>query len=144
MLTAFPISEIERVVRRTAFEAIAVGVIAAVVAIVVGQQFFAPGIAVGLALALANHRVFQSSAMRFTTPEGVVNRRPFAGSVALRLGMCTVVAVGLLILDQPIGWGVIAGLALFQATMLFNAVIALIRFQRGAGHRDFAGEGVDA
>jgi energy-converting hydrogenase Eha subunit G len=130
VLTSFPINEIERVVRRTAFQAIAVGVVAAGVAIVVGQQFFAPGLAVGLALALANHRVFQSSAMRFTTPEGVVNRKPFAGSVALRLGACTAVAIGLLILKQPVGWGVIAGLALFQATMLLNAVIALIRYQR--------------
>jgi hypothetical protein len=141
VLTAFPINEIERVVRRTAFEAIAVGVVAAAVAIVVGQQFFAPGIAVGLALALANHRVFQSSAMRFTTPEGVVNRKPFAGSVALRLGLCTAVAVGLLILKQPVGWGVIAGLALFQATMLFNAILALIRFQRSQAR---LGEGADA
>ena len=58
--------------------------------------------------------------------------------MALRLGVCTAVAIGLLIVDPPIGWGVIAGLALFQATMLFNALIALIRFQRQdartAGH----------
>lgn len=139
MLTAFPISEIERVVRRTAFEAIAAGIVAAAVAIVIGQEFFAPGLAIGLILALANHRVFQSSAMRFTTPEGVVNRKPFAGSVALRLGACTVVAVGLLILKQPVGWGVIAGLALFQATMLLNSIVALIRFQRSQ-----AREGTDA
>jgi len=139
VLTAFPVNEIERVVRRTAFEAIAVGMVAAGVAIIVGQQLFAPGVAIGLALALTNHRVFQSSALRFTTPEGVVNRKPFAGSVAVRLGVCTAVAVGLLIVKQPVGWGVIAGLALFQATMLLNAVIALIRFQR----RGFA-EGVEA
>ena len=139
MLTAFPISEIERVVRRTAFEAIAAGIVAGAIAVIVGQEFFAPGLAIGLGLALANHRVFQSSAMRFTTPEGVVNRKPFAGSVALRLGACTVVAVGLLILKQPVGWGVITGLALFQATMLLNSIVALIRFQRNQ-----AREGTDA
>jgi hypothetical protein len=130
LLTAFPLSEIERVVRRTALTAIAVGVVAAVVAVVTGQPYFVPGLALGLILAIANHRVFQSSAMRFTTSEGVVNRKPFAGSVALRLGVCTVVAVGLLIVEQPVGWGVVAGLALFQATMLLMAVIALIRYQR--------------
>jgi len=139
VLTAFPISEIERVVRRTAFEAIAAGIVAGAIAVIVGQEFFAPGLAIGLGLALANHRVFQSSAMRFTTPEGVVNRKPFAGSVALRLGACTVVAVGLLILKQPVGWGVITGLALFQATMLLNSIVALIRFQRNQ-----AREGTDA
>jgi len=130
VLTAFPLSEIERVVRRTALTAIAIGVIGAIVAVLMGQPYFVPGLGLGLVLAIGNHRVFQSSAMRFTTAEGVVNRKPFAGSVALRLGVCTVVAIGLLIVEQPVGWGVMAGLALFQATMLGNAVVALIRYQR--------------
>ena len=130
MLTAFPLSEIDRVVRRTAYSTIAVGAAAAVVAIILGQPFFAPGIALGIALAVANHRVFQSSALRFTTPEGVISRRPFAGSVALRLGACTAVAIGLLILERPMGWGVIAGLAMFQALLLLNAIVSLVRYQR--------------
>ena len=130
MLTAFPLSEIERVVRRTAITSIILGVVASVVAVVIGQPYFVTGMAIGLILAIANHRVFQSSAMRFTTTEGVVSRKPFAGSVALRLGVCTAVAIGLLILSQPVGWGVIGGLALFQATMLGSAVVALLRYQR--------------
>jgi hypothetical protein len=130
LLTAFPLNEIERVVRRTAITAIAMGVVGAVVAVIIGQPFFVTGLALGLILAIANHRVFQSSAMRFTSPEGVVNRKPFAGSVAVRLGLCTAVAIGLMIVEQPVGWGVIAGLALFQATMLGYAVVALLRFQR--------------
>lgn len=130
MLTAFPIQQIERVVRRTAFEAIGLGVVAAGVAIVAGQPFVAPGLGIGLVLAVANHRMFQSSAMRFTSTEGVVNRKPFAGSVLLRLGLCTAVALGLLVLNQPVGWGVIGGLALFQLTMLLNSIVALIRYQR--------------
>lgn len=135
MLTAFPISEIERVVRRTAVTAIILGVIAAVLCVVLGQPYAVTGLAIGLGLALANHRVFQSSALRFTTPDGVVNRKPFAGSVALRLGACTAVAIGLLMVDQPVGWGVIGGLALFQLTMLGNALASLFRFQRQAARR---------
>jgi hypothetical protein len=130
LLTAFPLSEIERVVRRTALTAIAIGIVAGILAVIMGQPYFVPGLGLGLIMAIANHRVFQSSAMRFTTTDGVVNRKPFAGSVALRLGVCTVVAIGLLIIEQPVGWGVVAGLALFQATMLLNAVVALIRYQR--------------
>lgn len=140
MLTAFPLSEIERVVRRTAIAAIIIGVAGAVIAVLVGQPYVVPGLAIGLTLALANHRVFQSSAMRFTTEEGVVNRKPFAGSVALRLGTCTLVAIGLLILKQPVGWGVIGGLALFQATMLGSALLSLFRFQR----QQAGGETTDA
>ena len=130
MLTAFPLAEVDRVVKRTVISALAVGVVAAVIAIVVGQPFVAPGLGIGLALAIANHRVFQSSALRFTSDEGVINRKPFAGSVALRLGVCTAVAVGLLIVARPVGWGVIGGLALFQFLMLVNALVRLLHYQR--------------
>ena len=139
MLTAFPIAEVERVVKRTAYTAIGVGVVLSGIAILLGQPWFVPGIAVGIGLAIANHRVFQSSAMRFTTPDGVVRRKPFAGSVALRLGVCTAIAILGLIWNQPFGWGVIAGLALYQATMLFNALLSLMRFQR----KQAAGGGAD-
>jgi hypothetical protein len=130
LLTAIPIAEVERIVRRTAISAIVVGVVIAGIAMLIGQPYFVPGLAVGLALAVANHRVFQSSALRFTTPEGVLHRKPFAGSVALRLGGCTAVAVGLLILSRPVGWGVITGLALFQLTMLGATLVSLLRLQR--------------
>jgi hypothetical protein len=130
LLTAFPLTEVDRVVRRTVIAAIVVGVVGSAVAVLIGQPYFAPGLILGLVLAVANHRVFQSSALRFTTPEGVVNRKPFAGSVALRLGVCTAVAIGLLIVAPAVGWGVISGLAIFQALMLLNAIIALFRFQR--------------
>jgi drug/metabolite transporter (DMT)-like permease len=140
LLTAFPLSEIERVVRRTAITAIIIGAVMAVVAWLLGQPQFVPGIGIGLVLAIANHRVFQSSAMRFTSTEGVINRKPFAGSVALRLGLCTAVAIGMLIIDQPAGWGVMAGLALFQATMLGSAVVALFRYQRQGFVEEEGGE----
>jgi hypothetical protein len=117
-------------VRRTVITAIAVGIVGAALAVLLGQPFVAPGLAVGLGLAVANHRVFQSSALRFTTSEGVVNKKPFAGSVALRLGVCTAVAFGLLVLDRPVGWGVIIGLAVFQFLMLVNSLVALLRYQR--------------
>ncbi len=130
MLTAFPLNEIEKVVRRTAIAAIIVGAIVSGVVALLGTPYFAPGMAIGLGLAVANHRVFQSSAMRFSTPEGVLSRKPFAGSVVLRLGVCTAVAFGLLVVDRPVGWGVVAGLAIFQATMLANALVSLLRFQR--------------
>jgi hypothetical protein len=136
MLAQFPVIGVDRVVRRTLFSAGVVAVVGAVVAIIVGQPLVAPGLVVGLGLALMNHRVFQSSAMRFTSDEGTVRRKPFAGSVFLRLGVCTAVAIGALLLARPVGWGVIGGLAVFQALLLLNAVVALIGYQRAeAGAR---------
>jgi hypothetical protein len=130
LLTDFPLAEVERVVRRTVIACIIVGALGSGLAIVLGQPFVAPGLLLGLTLAIANHRVFQSSAMRFTTSDGVLNRKPFAGSVALRLGACTAIAIGLLVVERPMGWGVIAGLAIFQALLLVNALIALMKYQR--------------
>ncbi len=130
MLTAFPLAEVDRIVRRTAFASIAIGIVGAIIAVILGQPSVPVGIAIGLGLAIVNHRVFQSSALRFTSDDGVVSKKPFAGSVALRLGICTAIAFGLLYIDEPVGWGVIAGLALFQVTMLFYAMLALLRFQR--------------
>ncbi|MGH9054510.1 MAG: hypothetical protein ACRDYY_01370, partial [Acidimicrobiales bacterium] len=111
MQTAFPLTEIDRVMRRTVISAIGAGVAGAAGAILLGYPLVVPGLAIGLCLALANHRVFQTSALRFTSPEGVVNRKPFAGSVALRLGVCTGVAIALLVIKEPVGWGVVGGLA---------------------------------
>jgi hypothetical protein len=116
--------------RRTVIACIVAGVIGCALAILLGHPYFAPGLVIGLALAVANHRVFQSSALRFTTTEGVLKRKPFAGSVALRLGVCTAVAIGLLLISPPVGWGVISGLAIFQALLLLNAIVALARYQR--------------
>jgi hypothetical protein len=110
--------------------AIGVAIVVCGAAVLLGHPYVAPGVVIGLGLALANHRVFQSSALRFTTPEGVLHRKPFAASVALRLGVCTAIAIGLLILNQSLGWGVIGGLALFQFLMLINALVALFQFQR--------------
>lgn len=143
MITAFPLTEIDRIMRRTVIAAIVAGVIGAGAAVLLGQPYVAPGIALGLVLAVANHRVFQSSALKFTTPEGVVNRKPFAGSVALRLGVCTVVAIGLMIVERPTGWGVIAGLAAFQALMLVNALISLLHYQRHEIGTEIGGSGID-
>jgi hypothetical protein len=130
LLPAFPLTVIDRVMRRTVTATLAAIVVGCAAAILLGQPYVAPGLVIGFGLAIANHRVFQSSAMRFTTPEGVVNRKPFAGSVALRLGVCTAVAIGLLIVSQPVGWGVIGALALFQVSLLCNALVALLQYQR--------------
>ncbi len=133
MIPNFPITQVDKIVRRTLFSAGGIGLAAIILVVTLGYPLAAPGIVLGLVMAVLNHRVFQSSAMRFIDTEGAIQRRPFAGSVFLRLGVCTVVAVALLIWLRPAGWGVIGGLALFQALMLFNSIVALIGYQRQEG-----------
>src|SRR5579875_621492 len=130
MLGSLPVLGVDRIVRRTLTSAAMAALGVAALAIGLGHPLIAPGLLVGLGLAIANHRVFQASALRFIDPEGSVRRKPFAGSVLLRLAACTGVAVVALVFVQPLGWGIIAGLAIFQAAMLVNAIVALIGYQR--------------
>ncbi len=130
MLGSFPITKVDQIIRRTLYSAGAVCILGITAAVVVGYPLVAPGLVVGYVMAVFNHRVFQASALRFITEEGVVQRKPFAGTVFLRLGVCTAVAIALLIFVQPMGWGVIAALAIFQGMLLFNSIVALVRYQR--------------
>jgi hypothetical protein len=133
MFSQFPLIGVDKVLKRTLMGAIVVGVVGSALAIIIGYPLFAPGLILGLILALINHRVFQSSALHFTSSEGKVRRKPFVGSVFLRLGACTVVAILLVIYAPLAGWGTIAGLAIFQLLMLLNAAVALIGYQRSDG-----------
>ncbi|MDQ6839249.1 MAG: hypothetical protein M3137_13210 [Actinomycetota bacterium] len=130
MLANFPITQVDRIMRRTLYSASAVVILGVTASIVVGYPLVAPGLVLGLGMAVINHRIFQGSAMRFITNEGTVARKPFAGSVLGRLGACTAVALLLLVFVQPMGWGVIGALAAFQAMLLLNAIVALVRYQR--------------
>ncbi len=130
LFAQFPIVGVERIVKRTLYSAIGVGVVGAAAAILLGHPLVAPGLLIGLALALANHRVFQSSALRFISPDGAVNRKPFAGAVFLRLGAVTVITILALVFVRPVGWGIIGGLAVFQFLMLINGLVALLRYQQ--------------
>lgn len=132
MITNFPITHVDQILRRTLWSALGCVVVGITAAIVLGYPLVAPGLVLGLGMAVLNHRIFQASAVRFTTTEGVVARKPFAGSVLLRLGACTAVALVLLVFVAPMGWGVIGALAAFQGLLLLNAIVALVRYQREA------------
>lgn len=130
MLTGFPLIEVDAVVRRTLRSCVVAAVLGIAASIEFGRPLVGPGIAIGIVLALGNHRLFQFSALRYTTEEGKVNRRPFAGATLVRLGAATAVAILLLVFVPPMGWGVIGGLALFQLLLMVNAMVALFKYQR--------------
>lgn len=131
MLAGFPVLEIDQIVRRTIRGSIVICAIAgAVVWAAFHQPLFLPGLAVGLVCAVANHRLFQASAMRYASEEGQLARKPFAGATLFRLGVCTAIAVVLIVLVRPMGWGDIAALAIFQFVMLANALAALFAFKK--------------
>ena len=135
MMEGFPVAEVDTVMRRTLWSAVAMGVLGVGAGIGFGFPLFGPGVVVGLAMGLVNIRFFQVSAARNTNTEGSLSRGPFATQTLLRLAVVTGVAMVLLVVLRQMGWGVLAGLIVFQMLLLINMLKALMAYNRkDAGH----------
>ncbi|HET6793626.1 MAG TPA: hypothetical protein VFH45_04245 [Acidimicrobiales bacterium] len=130
-MEGFPVTEVDGVVRRTLLGAAGAAAIGVAAASSLRHPLVGVGVIIGLVLGAINNRMFTSSALRFTTEEGKVRRGVLGTSVARRLGGVTIVAFGLLWFARPVGWGVLAGLAVFQMLLMVNALKALMAFHRG-------------
>jgi hypothetical protein len=130
MLADFPVLYVDLIVRRTIASCAVLGVVAVLVAIVLGHPLAGVGVLLGLAAATLNHRLFQLSTVRYSSADGHIARKPYAGSVAGRLGAITIVAFALLYFVRPMGFGMIGGLVAFQVLLMANALAALWRYQR--------------
>lgn len=130
MLADFPLLQVDLIVKRTIGSCVVLAVLAVAVAVPLGQPWAGLGVVLGLAGAVFNHRLFQVSTTRYSDGEGHLQRKPYAGSVALRLGALTVVAFALLFLYKPLGFGMIGGLLGFQLLLMANAFGALWRYQK--------------
>jgi len=86
MLADFPVLYVDLIVRRTIVSCIALAVVAIVVGFAVGQPLAGVGALLGLGAATVNHRVFQVSTVRYSKEDGHMDRRPYFGTVAARLG----------------------------------------------------------
>lgn len=130
MLADFPVLYVDLIVRRTIVSCAVLGVLALLLAILLGQPLAGVGVLLGLAAATGNHRLFQLSTVRYSRADGHMERKPYAGSVAGRLGAITIVAFALLYFVRPMGFGMIGGLVAFQVLLMANALAALWRYQR--------------
>lgn len=130
MLADFPVLYVDLIVRRTIASCVVLGVVGVLVSIVLGQPLAGVGVLLGLAAATVNHRLFQLSTVRYSSDDGHIARKPYAGSVAGRLGAITMVAFALLFFVRPMGFGMIGGLVAFQVLLMANALGALWRYQR--------------
>jgi hypothetical protein len=127
LLSSFSIPQISRVARRTALTAIAIGVVCLIALAAVGYGFAGLGVCIGLALALGNFRLTAAAAVKAVNAKREKNRRPLALNTLARLGAVTVVAVGLLLLKEQLGFGVLLGLAIFQFVLLANMTVSLLK-----------------
>jgi hypothetical protein len=130
MLADFPVLYVDVIVRRTLGSCIVLGVVALLASIVLGQPLAGIGVVLGLAGATVNHRLFQVSTVRYSSADGHMERKPYAGSVAARLGVLTIIAFALLYFVRPMGFGMVGGLVAFQVLLMANALGALWRYQK--------------
>ncbi len=112
-----------KVLRRTIVSAIIVGAAAVVIALLLSAPWAALGLALGLAMAVLNLRFLDAGVAKLHT-DGEVNnkvlRRAMGTKSVTRLGIITLICVGLLLIDGPLGIGAVAGLVIFQLLFVVN------------------------
>jgi hypothetical protein len=114
-----------KVLRRTILSALIVGAVAIVLTAFLGSLWGALGLVIGLGLAIVNLR-FLDAGIAKLKPQGEVSvsnkvlRRAMGTKSVTRLGIITVICVGLLLLNGALGIGAVAGLVIFQLLFVVN------------------------
>ena len=112
-----------KVLRRTIVSALIVGAAAILIALLLSQPWAALGLAFGLTIAVLNLRFLDAGVAKLNT-EGETNnkvlRRAIGTKSVTRLGIITVICIGLLLLNGALGIGAVAGLVIFQLLFVVN------------------------
>ncbi|HEV3267837.1 MAG TPA: hypothetical protein VGZ68_05495 [Acidimicrobiales bacterium] len=125
MLENLPANTLPRLLRRTTLSAIAVGIVGFLVAIFVAPPLAALGVALGVGLAILNLRFLDAQAahveLRGEQSTKAV-RRQIGGKTTLRLAGVTVLIIGAVFLNAPLGIGIVSGLVLYQIVFVMNVL----------------------
>ncbi len=138
MFARFSLPDVPSVSRRTVTAALIVGVLALAAAISFDKALLGVGACVGLALGTLNFRLVGSSVVKVGAREDENKRRPLAMNTLTRMGIISVITIGLLFLSFELGFGVLAGLAVFQMLLLVNVARSMLKL----GPPTDSGEGV--
>ena len=112
-----------KVLRRTIVSAIMVGAAAIVIALLLSVPWAALGLAIGLTIAVLNLRFLDAGVAKLNTEGETSNkvlRRAIGTKSVTRLGIITVICIGLLLLNGALGIGAVAGLVIFQLLFVVN------------------------
>lgn len=112
-----------KVLRRTVVSSLIGGGIGIVVALLVSSPWAALGIGIGLAMAIVNLRFLDAGVAKVQT-KGEASRKAVRRALGTksvsRLGVITVIAIGLLFIKGPLGIGAVIGLVIFQVSFVVN------------------------
>jgi hypothetical protein len=115
--------------RRSVVVSAVLGAAAIVVLSIEGHPLMGVFGFLGLGLGAYNNRLLQKSVLRYAISEQV-GKKQFRRGVMGRLGLITLLAIGLAVLVRPDGLGVFVGLAVFQILMLIGAAVPVFRSLR--------------
>ena len=112
-----------KVLRRTIVSAIIVGAAAIVIMLLLSVPWAALGLAIGLAMAVVNLRFLDAGVAKLNTAGETNNkvlRRAMGTKSVTRLGIITLICIGLMLLNGALGIGAVAGLVIFQLLFVVN------------------------
>ena len=125
VLENLPAQTLPRLLRRTTLSAILVGFVGFLVAAFLAPPLAALGVALGVALAVVNLRFLDRQAARVELKGEQSNkavRRQLGGKTASRLVVMTIVILGVVWLNAPLGIGIVSGLVLYQIVFVMNVL----------------------
>jgi hypothetical protein len=125
VLENLPANTLPRLLRRTTLSALAAGIAGFVVALLVAPPLSALGVVIGVALAIVNLRFLDRQAAKVEL-QGEQStkavRRQLGGRTTGRLLVMTVVVLGVVWLNAPLGIGIVAGLVIYQIVFVANVI----------------------
>lgn len=127
MFAHFELPDIGEVSRRTVAASLVVGVAALVAAFAFGYLWVGVGACIGLALGTINYRMVGVSVDKVAATGTDNPKRPLAANTMGRLAIVTVIALGLAFLNKGLGFGTLAGLAVFQFLLIFNVARSMAK-----------------
>ena len=133
MLENLPANTLPRLLRRTTLSAIIVGLVGFLVAAFTAPPLGALGLVIGVGLALMNLRSLDRQAAKVELrgeQSSKAVRRQLGGKTTGRLAVVTLIVIGVLFLNAPLGIGIVSGLVLYQIVFVLN-VLRVVANQGG-------------
>src|SRR5580704_8265186 len=127
LFSSFSVPQISTVARRTALVSMGLGAGALVIGVVAGYPLVGLGVCLGLSMALVNFRLISRATIKAAGSSDPNKRRPLAFNTLGRLGIISVIALGITFFVESLGFGILVGLALFQFALLANVVVTMLR-----------------
>lgn len=125
--------DVAAVARRTMVGALVVGVVGLAALLFFDQPWAALGLCIGLAMGMGNFRLIVRSVVKVGKRAQTNKRRPLAMNTLSRLMVMTVVALVLVWVITPLGFGIVGGMALFQFILLANVTRSMLKAGGGGG-----------